>query len=303
MRVITALGLAASLTGMVAARPHAHGHGHQAAHAAHAAQEKRDFILDIVTEYAFVTVYPDGSPVAEPTTTSTPVAVETTPTPTPTSSTQAIAVDLAIEVPSSSSSSSSISSTVVPTTSSSIVEISTSTPEPTTTATPTWTTSTTNVASSTSDVVESATATSGSGVKIYNNMNETVYLWTTSEVSEGMNTLIPKGGSYYENWQINSDGGGISIKMGTDTEEQSVLQFEYTKEDETLWWDMSSINLDKDSAIVKYGFAVTSNDASCSTVTCDAGDSDCSESYQHPDDIDTLSCTSSAAFVLTLGLD
>ncbi|KAJ6027973.1 hypothetical protein N7540_003549 [Penicillium herquei] len=294
MRVITALGLAASLTGMVAARPHAHGHGHQAAHAAH---EKRDFILDIITEYAYVTVYPDGSPVAEPTTTSTPVAVETTPTPTPTSSTQAVAVDLAIEVPSSSSS----SSIVVPTTSSS--EIPTSTPEPTTTATPTWTTSTTNVASSTSDVVESATATSGSGVQIYNNMNETVYLWTTSDVSEGMNTLIPKGGSYYETWQINSDGGGISIKMGTDTEEQSVLQFEYTKEDETLWWDMSSINLDKDSAIVKYGFAVTSNDDSCSTVTCDGGDADCSESYQHPDDIDTLSCTSSAAFVLTLGLD
>ncbi|KAJ5626999.1 hypothetical protein N7528_004426 [Penicillium herquei] len=294
MRVITALGLAASLTGMVAARPHAHGHGHQAAHAAHAAQEKRDFILDIVTEYAFVTVYPDGSPVAEPTTTSTPVAVET-PTPTPTSSTQAVAVDLAIEIPSSSS------STVVPTTSSS--EIPTSTPEPTTTATPTWTTSTTNVASSTSDVIESATATAGSGVKIYNNMNETIYLWTTSDVSEGMNTLIPKGGSYYETWQINSDGGGISIKMGTDTEEQSVLQFEYTKEDETLWWDMSSINLDKDSAIVKAGFEVTSNDSSCSTVTCDAGDADCSESYQHPDDIDTLSCTSSAAFVLTLGLD
>lgn len=271
MRVIAALGLAASLTGMVSARPHAHGHKH--------AHQERDVVVDVVTEIDWVTVYPDAK-VPEPTTTST---TSTTPEVEATPSSSQPAVELAVQVPSTSS------------------PVATANPTPI--ATPTWTTSSSVVASSTSsDVIASATATGGSGVKIYNNLDETVYLWTTSNVSSDMETLEAKGGAYYEDWQINSDGGGISIKLATTTDEISVLQFEYTKEDETIWWDMSSINLDKTSAFVTNGFSVTSNDASCSTVTCDAGDADCSESYQHPDDIDTRSCSSSAAFTLKLGV-
>ena len=262
MRVIAALGLAA-LTGMVSAHPHGHAHHH----------DKRAVVVDVVTEIEWVTVHPDAA-VAEPT--STEAAVVATSTSEP-------AVQIAVQVPSTSSASTS-----------SIVQ-------PTPIVTPTWTTSSSVVASSTSDVIETATATGGSGVKVVNNLAETVYLWTTSNVAEDMITIEEGGGHYYEDWQINSDGGGISIKMSTSSDESSVLQFEYTKEDETIWWDMSSINLLKTSLFVQEGFAVTSNDATCSTVTCDAGDEDCSESYQHPDDVDTRSCSSSAAFTLTLG--
>ncbi|KAJ5759459.1 Secreted thaumatin-like protein calA [Penicillium odoratum] len=251
----------AALTGMVSAQPHGHGHHHN----------KRAVAVEIVTEIEWVTVHPEAA-VAEAT--STEAAVVAT-------STSEAVVQVAVQVPTSTSS----VATVVPTS----------------TVTPTWTTSSSVVASSTSDVIETATATGGSGVKIVNNLDQTVYLWTTSNVSEDMIT-IEEGDHYYENWQTNSDGGGISIKMSTSTDESSVLQFEYTKEDETIWWDMSSINLDKTSLFVTSGFSVTSNDASCSTVTCDAGDSDCSESYQQPDDVDTRSCVSTAAFILDLGL-
>ncbi|KAJ5671945.1 hypothetical protein N7507_001072 [Penicillium longicatenatum] len=262
MRVIAALGLAA-LTGMVSAQPHGHAHHH----------DKRAVVVDVVTEIEWVTVHPEAA-VAEAT--STEAAVVPTSTSEP-------AIQVAVQVPTSSASTSSIV-------------------QPTPIVTPTWTTSSSVVASSTSEVIETATATGGSGVKIVNNLGSTVYLWTTSNVAGDMVTIEESGGHYYEDWQINSDGGGISIKMSTSTSESSVLQFEYTKEDETIWWDMSSINLEKTSEFVENGFSVTSNDASCSTVTCDAGDEDCSESYQHPDDVDTRSCSSSAAFILTLGV-
>lgn len=116
-----------------------------------------------------------------------------------------------------------------------------------------------------------------------------------------MQTLTAGGGTYTEQWRTNSDGGGISIKMATSTSESSVLQFEYTKSDDTLWWDLSSINLDSDSELISSGFAVTTDDSSCSTASCAAGDTDCADSYQNPDDVDTRSCSSSAAFTMTIG--
>ena len=148
-----------------------------------------------------------------------------------------------------------------------------------------------------------STSSSGSGVTIVNNLAKDVYLWSTSNVGGEMQTLSANGGSYSETWQINPDGGGISIKMATETVEENVLQFEYTLESsiETIWWDMSSINLSDDSLFVSEGFKVVSDESSCTTVTCLAGDSNCSESYQQPDDVDTQSCVSTAAFTLTLG--
>jgi hypothetical protein len=116
-----------------------------------------------------------------------------------------------------------------------------------------------------------------------------------------MQTVTPGGGIYTESWRTNSDGGGISIKMSTSESEDSVLQFEYTKGDSTLWWDLSSINLASDSSFVSSGFAVTTDDSSCTSAKCAAGDTTCAASYQEPDDVDTHSCSTSAAFTLNLG--
>ncbi|KAJ5625667.1 hypothetical protein N7510_001976 [Penicillium lagena] len=147
----------------------------------------------------------------------------------------------------------------------------------------------------------SSAASSGSGIQIVNNMDSTVYLWSTSNTGGSMQTLPSGGGTYSEDWQTNSDGGGISIKMSTSQSEDSVLQFEYTQNGDTLYWDLSSINLDSSSDFVSQGFQAIPSDSSCNSATCAAGDSSCAQAYQHPDDVDTNSCSLSSGFTLTLG--
>ncbi|CAI7616283.1 unnamed protein product [Penicillium viridicatum] len=143
-----------------------------------------------------------------------------------------------------------------------------------------------------SGAVETRDSDSGS-LQIVNNMDTNVYLWTTSSDAGSMKTLST-GGDYSEKWVTNSNGGGISIKMSTSESEDSVLQFEYTQDGDTLYWDMSSIDLDSTSDVVP-------SDSSCKTVSCSAGDADCKDAYQLPDDVNTYSCSLSAGFTLTLG--
>lgn len=150
-----------------------------------------------------------------------------------------------------------------------------------------------------SGAVETRDSSTGS-LQIVNNMDTDVYLWTTSSDSGSMKTLST-GGDYSEDWVTNSNDGGISIKMSTSESEDSVLQFEYTQDGDTLYWDMSSIDLDSTSEFVKSGFTVLPSDSSCKTVSCAAGDADCKDAYQLPDDVNTYSCSLSAGFTLTLG--
>lgn len=155
--------------------------------------------------------------------------------------------------------------------------------------------------SSSAAASSSSTSGGGGGVQIINNMGTDVYLWTTSSSSGGMQTLNSGGGTHSEKWATNSNGGGISIKMSTTQSEDSVLQFEYTESGDKLYWDLSSINLDSSSEFVTSGFSVTPSDSSCSSASCAAGDSDCADSYQKPNDTDTNSCSTSAQYTLVLG--
>ncbi|KAJ5387888.1 Secreted thaumatin-like protein calA [Penicillium cosmopolitanum] len=172
---------------------------------------------------------------------------------------------------------------------------------PTATTSAVSTTTPSASASGSASASASPTSSTGSGINIVNNMDQDIYIWSTSDSTSGMQTLSSGGGTYTESWRTNSDGGGISIKMATSESEDSVLQFEYTKGDDTLWWDLSSINLASDSLFISSGFAVTTDDSSCSSATCSAGDTDCADSYQQSDDVDTFSCSTSAAFTLNLG--
>lgn len=167
-------------------------------------------------------------------------------------------------------------------------------PNPTNIPAVTSTVSATPVSSSTP-----ATAT-GSGVSIVNNLPDTVYLWVVSETSGEMQTLS-SGETFTDQWLTNSNGGGISIKISSTELCDDVLQFEYTQSGDVLFWDMSSINMLKTSAFVEAGFAVTISDQSCPTATCAPGDAYCVESYQLPDDVNTLACGIDNAYTLTLG--
>lgn len=145
----------------------------------------------------------------------------------------------------------------------------------------------------------------GGGVTIVNNMDSDVYAWSVANSVSNMHTLSAGGGSYTESWQSNSNGGGVSIKLSTSQDQTDVLQFEYTQGGETIFWDMSCIDMDRDaSTFTKNGFDVSPSQTSdnCPAVNCHAGDATCAAAYLQPkDDHATHGCPIDTSFVLTLG--
>ncbi|KAJ5373253.1 hypothetical protein N7517_005259 [Penicillium concentricum] len=151
-----------------------------------------------------------------------------------------------------------------------------------------------------SGTVETRDSNGGGGLQIVNNMGTDLYVWTITDNPGEMKTLSA-GGDFSEEWTTNDNGGGVSIKISASEDRDSVLQFEYTQDGDTLFWDMSSIDLDETSAFVKSGFTVQPSDTSCRTVSCAPGDVNCKDAYQLPDDVNTYSCSLSSGFTLTLG--
>ncbi|KAE8352775.1 hypothetical protein BDV28DRAFT_134485 [Aspergillus coremiiformis] len=145
---------------------------------------------------------------------------------------------------------------------------------------------------------------SSGGVNIINNLGDTVYAWSVSDRVSNMHTLSASGGNYQESWQTNSNGGGISIKLSTKPDQSDVLQFEYTQSGDTIFWDMSCIDLGKDSTFTKYGFSVTpsTTNGNCPSVNCAAGDTACAQAYLKPDDDHaTHGCPIDTSFTVQIG--
>jgi hypothetical protein len=139
-------------------------------------------------------------------------------------------------------------------------------------------------------------------VTIKNNMGQTIYLWTTTNIPEPMVTL-PNGQTYQENWKINPDAGGVSIKISTTLNEADIFQYEYTLIGTTIWWDVSLINMAITSLFDTLGFTVTSDNPNCLKVNCPAGDTQCNDAYLFPtDDQATRACEATTNMVLNLGL-
>lgn len=144
----------------------------------------------------------------------------------------------------------------------------------------------------------------GGGVSIRNNLEQNVYAWSVASSAGNMKTLSAGGGSYSEEWQNNSNGGGVSIKLATEPTQDDVLQFEYTEGGETIYWDMSCINLGSDSAFTKFGFSVEPSQTSenCPSVNCAAGDKTCADAYLQPkDDHATHGCPIDTTFTVQIG--
>lgn len=151
----------------------------------------------------------------------------------------------------------------------------------------------------------STTGGSGSGgVQIINNLDNTVYAWSVSSSAGDMKTLSAGGGSYHESWRQNSNGGGVSIKLSTEPNQDDVLQFEYTQSGDTIYWDMSCINMGSDSKFTQYGFTVepSETNGNCPSVNCKAGDTQCAEAYLQPkDDHATHGCPINTSFTVNIG--
>lgn len=145
---------------------------------------------------------------------------------------------------------------------------------------------------------------SGGGVTISNNMEHNVYAWSVASSAGNMKTLSAGGGSYSEEWQTNSNGGGVSIKLATEPSQEDVLQFEYTQSGDTIFWDMSCINMGSNSKFSKYGFSVEPSHTSenCPSVNCHAGDTSCADAYLQPkDDHATHGCPIDTTFKVSIG--
>lgn len=144
----------------------------------------------------------------------------------------------------------------------------------------------------------------GSGVTIVNNMDTDVYAWSVATGNSKMHTLTSGGGSYSEDFKDPSSGG-VSIKLSTHQNKVDVLQFEYTPSGDTIFWDMSCIDMDRaSSTFTEHGFAVSPSKTSenCPAVNCHAGDTSCAEAYLKPNDNHaTNGCPIDTSFQLTLG--
>lgn len=142
----------------------------------------------------------------------------------------------------------------------------------------------------------------GGGVDITNNMQKDIYLWSVSDNGGGNMITLNAGGTYSESWQTNPNGGGISIKMAMQPEQKDVLQYEYTLQGDTIFWDLSCIDMGTGSAFTTAGFDVTSNDSGCPSASCAPGDSNCADAYLIPtDDHATHGCPSGTQMSLNIG--
>ncbi|KAL1975604.1 hypothetical protein VTN31DRAFT_3996 [Thermomyces dupontii] len=141
----------------------------------------------------------------------------------------------------------------------------------------------------------------GGGVTIVNNVDRDLYLWSVSNDVRNMVTLNP-GGTYVEDWRINPNGGGISIKISTEPNQDKVLQFEYTLASPKIFWDLSCIDMSERSFFSEVGFAVTTSGDQCENAVCEPGDFACSAAYLVPtDDHATHGCPQDTQMVLDIG--
>ena len=68
--------------------------------------------------------------------------------------------------------------------------------------------------------------TTNGEVKIVNKLSRPIYLQSISNTAGPLEVLSAKGGWYNENWQIDPEGGGISIKMAVQPDMNDIIQFE-----------------------------------------------------------------------------
>ncbi|PLB44807.1 cyanamide hydratase [Aspergillus steynii IBT 23096] len=113
-----------------------------------------------------------------------------------------------------------------------------------------------------------------------------IHAWSVSNKIDKELNVGPGGGTYLEEYRFNPNGGGISIKMSEKGNLDNIIQFEYTRKDDKIWWDVSYVNhkVNSGSAIVAAGFSVTSNKKDCPQVHCRPGDENCQGIYHSPYD-------------------
>lgn len=126
-------------------------------------------------------------------------------------------------------------------------------------------------------------ATNGE-IKIVNKLSRPIYLQSVSNTARPLRTLSANGGWYNEDWQTNPEGGGISIKMAVQRDMNDIIQFEYTVQDNVVYWDVSLIDAKSNSPFINEGFTVIPDRPGCKSSICEPFDTYCRDVYFHPND-------------------
>ncbi|KAE8137152.1 hypothetical protein BDV38DRAFT_247337 [Aspergillus pseudotamarii] len=128
-------------------------------------------------------------------------------------------------------------------------------------------------------------------LQIVNSLSAPIYAWSVADKESSMYTLSAKGGTYEEIWRLNPKGGRISVKVSTkpDLTAKDVIQFEYEMSGDKVYWDVSCADLHQPSEFTKRGFSVQPSSNDCPSISCAAGDEQCSQ--VHPWSEATHSCS------------
>ena len=155
---------------------------------------------------------------------------------------------------------------------------------------PVFTLFVTLVSTAVSQPVDDISPRSIGAVQIVNGLPAPIYAWSVADEESRMYTLSAGGGIYEEIWRLNPKGGRISIKMSTkpDLQANDVIQFEYEMSGDKVYWDVSCADLHQPSEFTKRGFSVQPSSKDCHSISCAAGDEQCSQ--VHPWSEATYSC-------------
>ena len=114
---------------------------------------------------------------------------------------------------------------------------------------------------------------------IMNRCNFEIYVWSvTNEPNNIINTLAPNSGFYSEEYRLNSNDEGISLKIATVSVDTVITQLEYTYhlDNPNVYYDVSNIN---GYPFEEWGLTLFSSIPTCLTVSCDPGVPECLNIY------------------------
>ena len=142
-------------------------------------------------------------------------------------------------------------------------------------------------------------STGGSGNAIINNQcSHDIYLWSIDSSAEAEQKVLASGETYSEKFRTSSNGGGVSLKMSLNEEQDEISQFEYTLVDPMVFYDLSNVN---GYPFSEGGITIEPSDSTCSTITCEAGVPNCRQAYNEPyDDWATKGCDCNIDLTLSL---
>lgn len=135
---------------------------------------------------------------------------------------------------------------------------------------------------------------------VKNQCDHDVYAQSIADSADADLVTISPGGSYSEEFQVNANGGGISIKLSDSEDQKDVSQFEYTlsDSDNKVFYDLSNID---GYPFKDGGVSIIPSDDSCPKILCEGGVAKCKEAYNKPDDDHaTKGCSSDTDLELVL---